>query len=198
MNIVEIGANNGSNTTDFLQNSNLWIFEPNPKYVNILNDKFENNDNVKIFQKAVSNFDGNAVFNISSDGVSSSLNKLSKFSIDNNLIKFDSSIIVDVIRMDTFLIENNIDIINYLHCDAQGNDLRILESFGDRIHSIERGMVEVSLRDELYDDVINDFKNTIIFLENNGFVIENLLELKNTKWYDGNLKFHKKKLLNII
>jgi FkbM family methyltransferase len=192
MNIIEIGANDGTDTLKFAKNGKVWAFEPNPYYVSILNEKFKNNKNISIIEKAVSDFDGTAVFNIDKIGYSSSLNKLSNFTIKNNLIKYESNMIVNVTRMDTFLIENNIEVIDYFHCDAQGSDLTILKSFGNMLSVIRGGVIEVSFNDELYDGVVNHLKDAINFLKENKFTIDNLPEiLKNIKRYDGNLKFHK-------
>ena len=132
MNIIEIGANDGGNTSKFFKDAMIWSFEPNPFLAKTLRYKFRNNTNIQIIEKAVGDFDGTSTFNISADGQSSSLYELSTFSKENTKIKYVSQVLVDVIRMDTFLIQNNIDIIDYFHCDAQGNDLTILKSFGDK------------------------------------------------------------------
>jgi FkbM family methyltransferase len=173
MKIIEVGANNGDHTLEFSKNSKVWAFEPIPSYVKILKDKFKNNPNVRIVDSAVSDFNGTASFNISTNGWSSSLNDLTDFSISNTKVRFESQIKVNVTRMDTFIIENNIDTIDYFHCDAQGNDLKILQSFGDKLSLIKRGKVEVSFGNELYKDVINDLDSVIDFLKNNGFKISN-------------------------
>ena len=196
MNIIEIGANDGSHTNWFYKNSNVWCFEPNPFYVNLLNNKFLNEDNVNVIDKAVSDFDGFANFNIASDGLSSSLNELSDFSIKNTKIQYESQILVEVIRMDTFLYEHNINKIDYLHCDAQGEDLKILKSFGDKISIVQKGKVEVTLRDELYSNSLNHVNDVADFLNDNNFEIINWREINMNKkdkyQYDGNLQFCKK------
>lgn len=195
-NIIEIGANNGSHTGRFFQKSNVWCFEPNPHYVSILSDIFKNNDNIKIIQKAVSDFNGEAHFYISEDGSSSSLNNLTDFATNNTQIKYVDKMLVSVIRMDTFLDDIDIDVIDYLHCDAQGEDLKILKSFGDKLHIIQKGKIEASLRNELYSNTSNNINDTIEFLTNNGFEIINLREIDNYKLnvnrYDCDIQFCKK------
>ena len=177
MNIIEIGANNGSDTKRLCSGVNMWCFEPNPYYVKLLNESFQNNKNVKVIQKAVSDFNGNAYFNLALDGQSSSLNNLSNFAINNTNIKYTDKILVDVIRMDTFLTQININEIDYFHCDAQGDDLKILKSFDNKISFIKRGKIEVSLRDEIYADTSNNVNEVIEFLTTNGFEITNLKEI---------------------
>lgn len=196
MNIIEIGANDGGNTSKFFKDAMVWSFEPNPFLAKTLRYKFRNNTNIQIIEKAVGDFDGTSTFNISADGQSSSLYELSTFSKENTKIKYVSQVLVDVIRMDTFLIENNIDIIDYFHCDAQGNDLTILKSFGDKLESIRAGKIEVSLNDELYENVSNSLETSISFLTENGFDISNLSDINKIKsqsiQYDVNVEFYKK------
>lgn len=52
MNIIEIGANDGSDTARFSDKSNVWCFEPNPHYAKLLGSMFGKNTNVKILQKS--------------------------------------------------------------------------------------------------------------------------------------------------
>jgi FkbM family methyltransferase len=202
MNIIEIGANDGSHTMDFYRNSNVWCFEPNPVYANLLRNKFSKNKNVSVLEMAVSDFNGTANFNISSDGLSSSLNELTEFSIKNTKIKYNNKIEVNVVRMDTFLMENNIQIIDYLHCDAQGEDLKILKSFGNFISIIKKGKIEVTLKDELFSNTSNHIDDVVHFLNINEFEIINWREIdmnrKDIYRYDGNVEFCKKNTKNLI
>jgi len=201
MKIIEIGANNGDHTSEFSKNSKVWAFEPIPLYVKILKDRFKNNSNVVIIDSAVSDFDGVSSFNVSTNGWSSSLNDLTDFSINNTKVRFESQINVNVTRMDTFIIENNIDTIDYFHCDAQGNDLKILHSFGDKLSLIKKGKVEVSFGNELYKDVINDLHSVIDFLKNNGFKISNWRNINNKlnkHHYDGNVEFFNINHINLL
>jgi hypothetical protein len=151
---------------------------------------------------AVSDFNGTANFNISSDGVSSSLNELTEFSIKNTKIKYNNKIEVNVVRMDTFLMENNIQIIDYLHCDAQGEDLKILKSFGNFISIIKKGKIEVTLKDELFSNTSNHIDDVVHFLNINEFEIINWREIdmnrKDIYRYDGNVEFCKKNTKNLI
>lgn len=201
MNVIEIGANDGGNTFEFSKNCKVWSFEPDPANVKILKDKFINNKNVVIIEKAVSDFNGTALFNVATNGMSSSLNDLTDFSINNTKVKFKNQINVDVVRMDTFIIENNMDVIDYFHCDAQGNDLKILHSFGNKLSLIKKGKVEVSFGEELYENVTNDLHSVIDFLKDNGFEINNWRDINNKlskRHYDGNVEFFNKNYINLI
>jgi FkbM family methyltransferase len=202
MNIIEIGANDGSHTANFSKNSNVWCFEPNPHYTRLLKSIFLNNNNVNVIQKAVSNFNGKAYFYISVDGASSSLNFLSDFATHNTKIRYVDRVLVDVVRMDSFLTNTKISVIDYFHCDAQGEDLNILKSFGDMIHIIQKGKIEVSLKDELYLGKSNNVNEAADFLNDSGFEILNWREINENKMdiyrYDGNLQFCKKNNKQLI
>ena len=202
MNIIEIGANNGSHTNWFYKNSNVWCFEPNPIYANLLKNKFSNNKNVNVIEKAVSNFNGKAYFYIALDGNSSSLNNITEFATNNTNIKYVDKVIVDVIRMDSFLMDNNINTIDYFHCDAQGEDLNILKSFGDKIQIIQKGKIEVTLKNELYSGISNNVNEAIDFLNTNEFEIINLKEIDmhkaDIRRYDCNVQFCKKNNKQLI
>lgn len=202
MNIIEIGANDGSDTSRFSDKSNVWCFEPNPHHAKLLRSKFKNSKNVKIIEMAVSDFNGNRHFNISLDGNSSSLNDLTDFAIRKTKIKYVDEVNVDVVRMDTFLTNNNIKHIDYFHCDAQGDDFKILKSFGDKISMIQKGKIEVSLKDELYLNTSNNVDEVIQFLTENNFEIINWREINKNKIdtyrYDCNVIFCQKNNKNII
>jgi FkbM family methyltransferase len=195
MNIIEIGAHMGGNTQKFYKNAMIWSFEPNPIFANILRDKFQTHENITIIEKAVSDFNGTSTFNIALDGQSSSLYDLSEYAIYNTKIKYVNQITVDVIRMDTFLSENDIDDIHFFQCDAQGNDLTILKSFGNHLFNIHAGKIEVSLKNELYKNVSNSLDKTIDFLNDNGFVITNY---DTTNPHDTNLEFYNKSKIHLI
>jgi hypothetical protein len=117
-------------------------------------------------------------------------------------IHYNNKIEVNVVRMDTFLMENNIQIIDYLHCDAQGEDLKILKSFGNFISIIKKGKIEVTLKDELFSNTSNHIDDVVHFLNTNEFEIINWREIdmnrKDIYRYDGNVEFCKKNTKNLI
>ncbi len=73
--------------------------------------------------------------------------------------------------MDTFIKEAHIAKIDYLHCDTQGNDLKVLQSFGGYIGFLNSGKIECVKQNSLYKDVDNDLDSVVDFLKTNGFQI---------------------------
>ena len=59
--VFDIGANEGDIIEFFLKNSNnsmLYGIEPHQHNINILNNKFKNNERVKIFNGAINTYNG--------------------------------------------------------------------------------------------------------------------------------------------
>jgi FkbM family methyltransferase len=178
--IFDVGANNGSSCEHYATNENtVYAFEPTPFLLNNFLYK-KNNKNYIVIPKAVSDYDGIAEFNIAgqSDWGCSSLNKF-----ENNLdktwpgredFKITETIQVPVIRLDTFIEENNIKTIDILHCDTQGNDFKVLKSLGKYLNIIKSGSVEVYKQNPLYSNIDNHMDNVISFLKQNEFVIKDI------------------------
>ena len=105
---------------------------------------------------------------------------------------------VEVIRLDTFIDENNIDSIDYFHCDAQGSDLDILKSLNEKICLIKRGQVEGSRNENLYN-IENGCSHIIEYLEKNNFIVINKEEIdKKINWKDLNILFVNKKYQTLL
>ena len=176
--IFDVGANSGTSCVHYTEDPNfiVYAFEPTPHLLeNYLYP--QQKENYIVVPYAISDFNGEATFNVAGQedwGCSS----LHEFSDNLNLtwpgrqdFKVTESITVNVQRMDTFIENNNIEYINFLHCDTQGNDLKVLESFGKYIDILQSGVVEASNQNPLYKDVDNSVTSIINFLEGNNFMV---------------------------
>ena len=118
--------------------------------------------NYKITNSAVSDFNGYTTFYETNYKVASSLlkpkKKLDKFWTRSNdlLIKTVSKGVkvrkkykVKVVTLEKFCKENSIKIINYLHIDAQGNDLRVIKSLKNFRECLIEGVAEIPKSDSL-------------------------------------------------
>jgi hypothetical protein len=88
---------------------------------------------------------------------------------------YTQTIEIETIRMDSFMKQNNICTVDFLHCDTQGNDLKVLKSFGDNIHLLKSGKVECFNKSNLYKEVENDFNSVTEFLKSKGFSIDEVV-----------------------
>lgn len=177
--IIEIGGNNGEDTMKYAEACNvLYVFEPVPYLADKLRGMFEANPKVKVIQKAVSDFNGTARFGISGPNHNWNLgcSSLNEFNPnihsewpgrpDFNMMEY---IDVDVIRLDDFIREEGIESIEFLHVDAQGSDLKVLQSLGTEIHKVKAGRCEASNTVALYKDVDNSANSIMRHLSLNGY-----------------------------
>ena len=175
----DVGAHNGSDSIPLaIANPDVqfYAFEPNPYMVEVIKSQTANLKNYTIIQKAVSDFNGTANFNISKygpTGVSSLLefSKTARINWSGFFLSNDEKIDVEVIRLDTFIEENNIKNINYLHVDTQGSDLNVLKGLGKYLVNVNEGQVEAAVRPESLYVNQNTYQDTMKFLVDNGFEI---------------------------
>lgn len=186
--VIEVGVHRAEDTrrlynqyVHWSENHYYYGFEPNPDKFSLIERKVGHFQNFSLIKKAVDLENAIKKFNIKATNASgiSSLYDINH-SMDEKYYNprfrsgFEKSTEVECIRMDTFIEENEIEEVVYLHCDAQGNDINVLKSFGDQIHKLKSGKVEASSGDFLYEYKENSTENCVTFLENNGFEITNI------------------------
>ena len=171
--IFDIGANNGLNGLAFAilnPATKVFSFEPNPtlKKIILRNKKiFEkslkiNLKNFFFIEKAVSNKKKRTFFYITENDATSSLlrpkKKLNKFWTENkdasiknisNWIKVKRKIKIETIKLKDFCKDNQISKIPYIHCDAQGNDLKVFEGLDNYRRIVKEGVLESAVKSKL-------------------------------------------------
>jgi FkbM family methyltransferase len=157
--IFDVGANNGRTFyRNAVQGDVVYAFEPTPELARYIRDwvSKENVPNFNLYELAVSDVEGIQTLNISGQGdwgctslheYTDNINSIWPGRSDFNVThKVD----VKVIRLDNFIKDNNIEQIDYLHIDTQGNDYNVLLSLGDKHHIVKEGVVEVPNKVHLY------------------------------------------------
>lgn len=178
---IDVGANYGHETFKFMREPDTYVYsiEPNPE----LYDKLKNdtlNKNVSVFNFALSNYNGKARFNLSNkrDKGCSSLNSYSKNSKtewpgrDDFIV--DDIIEVEVKTLKNFIKEQEIQKIDFIKIDAQGEDLRILEGCSEHLNKIKSGVIEACNKTDILYNNQNSKEASVKFLENNGFMVERI------------------------
>jgi FkbM family methyltransferase len=133
---------------DALANPSLRIFafEPNMQIAAKLLGALSN---IVIVPMAVSETDGCAEFNITAAPGSSSLLPVNDVNarqwIGGQGISVVSQTIVPTIRLDTFMNLAGIRTVDYLKIDAQGTDLSVVKSLGNRLKDLRKIYLEVSV-----------------------------------------------------
>jgi len=145
--IFEIGAGDGGDTLDFLKifdsvDAKLFVFEPEPKNIAILKNRIKD-QRFNLFEGAVSDIDGKVWFHRSRTSNSQDLSLSGSIMKPKNVLKiwnwiyFDQNIQISSITIDVFCKMNNIQKIDFIWCDAQGAEERIImggqESFKNKV-----------------------------------------------------------------
>jgi FkbM family methyltransferase len=153
------------------------MFEPNPKRAAELERKSAGAPTIHVVAKAVSNRNGSATFHIACYDDCSSLQN---FDATANTawvhpwhpykhFEMVNDIEVEVIRLDTFFEQNGIAQVDRLEIDAQGEDLRVVESLGARIADVKKIQIEVNIHaSPLYSDSFTR-EQAVEFFTSQGF-----------------------------
>lgn len=152
----------------------MFTFEPIPSLYHHLHKKLSQYHNAHIIASAVDINDGWQYFNVSdfSSKGASSLHDYNRAVADAwhaEAFTHTSKYLVSVVRLDSFLLRERIETVDYLWVDAQGNDFRVLQSLGDKIGCVKAGKCEVSFTKSLYTNVTNDWRTVAQWLQNKGF-----------------------------
>ena len=126
---IDIGANKGTISEIIKQNSNdcdkIWLFEPAPDSYKLLCNKFKNDSNVKVWNLALSNYNGTNNFFINKKNPMSGFNFLEKSMFSFNLEDYDT-VCSQVSALDNLKIPVGYQ-IPFIKIDAEGQDFHILQ-----------------------------------------------------------------------
>lgn len=182
----DVGANDGSSLyNQSVEGALVYAFEPTPR---LLRDFLypKSSDNFIVIPKAVSDFNGKTIFHIAGqhDWGCSSLNTfndgLERTWLGRTDFKVTEDIEVEVITLESFIEENGIPYIDFLHVDTQGSDLAVLRGLGKYISIVKAGVIEVPANKEvaLYKEQ-HTKEEAIDFLQKNNFKITKITEQQN-------------------
>ena len=173
--IIEIGAHNGKDTKMLYENfpnANIHSFEANKK----IYDKYLTtliNDKVKILNKAVCEINGKKTFyvtnNLLGDGGASSLLQ-STDSYLKTYIKREDTVEVDAIRLEDYMIENNIEKVDLMWMDIEGYEYYVLKDSKNILKNFKYIYLEVNFQEFR--------KNTVLFDKLHKFMIDNNFSIK--------------------
>ncbi len=136
--IFDIGANMGEYSEMLIKhcdklniNYQLHLFEPQKECVEILLSKFNANPNVIINNLAVSSENGYIDFYMETKGASSSSIYKREVFVQSEKVQ------VSCIKLDDYIIKNNINKINFIKIDLEGHELEVLRSLQNSFDKIE-------------------------------------------------------------
>jgi len=212
--IVDIGSFNALEAIHFSKhypNSQIFSFEPHPdSYANCL-ENTKNIKNIKVINKAVYSsskvvkfftIDKEKSVTNNPEGVLGSSSML----LGNPEYPYEkyvqNEIEVEAIRIDDFLIQNNLEKIDFAWIDVQGVGLSVLKSFGSFLHTvkvihIEGENFEIYENQEMFSEIHSFLlKNKFKLIDGNKKTnyLDNFIYVKNKYYY----KFFYKVILNKI
>lgn len=169
----DVGAYRCEHTYEYaLFNPSLRVFafEPN---MHLAAKMFGALPNIIVVPMAVSESDGCAEFNITASPASSSLLPIDDDNarqwIGGGEIRVVNKTTVPTIRLDTFMNLAGIHAVDYLKIDAQGADLAVLKSSGNRLKDFRKIYLEVSVTPHPVYQGCASKKETVEFLGERGF-----------------------------
>jgi FkbM family methyltransferase len=187
--ILDIGACEGEESIRYSKifpNSKIYCFEPVPKNQELIlqNIQSHNLNNIELVPCALSDEEGFQKLYVSS-GKPNEMGNTNDWDFGNKSssllppymhivkfpwVSFDKEIIVVIKKLSSFLIERNILIVDFVHLDVQGAELKVLKGAESFINSIKAIWLEVS-NIELYKD--QPLRSNIEdFMVSNGFFLE--------------------------
>jgi FkbM family methyltransferase len=146
---IDVGAHLGEKTYSEAQSDPLltvYAFEPN---LAVARQIWGTLENYVVVPAAVSEQDGFLPFNICELDAASSLLQYNADGLQNWIgndgLQKTQTALVPTIRLDTFMESLDIEHVDYLKIDAQGADLAVIKSAGERLSDIDRITLEVQV-----------------------------------------------------
>jgi FkbM family methyltransferase len=172
---IDVGAHYGEVTLPYANQNpalRIFAFEPNLRAAAALIGRAPN---LIVVPMAVAETDGQAEFNINSMDAASSLLPMSEEAregwIGGASLRVESTVYVPTIRLDTFLNVLQIPSVDLLKIDAQGMDLAVIRSTGDRLRDIVKITLEVDVSQKLLYRGAPSKSEVLDFLTSAGFIL---------------------------
>ena len=160
--IIDCGAHIGSDSIELAKifpKSEVYSFEPVPILYEKLQYLTRTYKNIKTFNCALSNTDGEADFYLSSGAsdASSSLLEPNEHLETHPDVNFNEKIIVKTFKLDTWALNNNITKVDFLWLDMQGFELDMLKASTNIFPTVKLIHTEVSIKES--------YKNSVLYSE---------------------------------
>lgn len=192
--VLDIGTNDGQ-SIDIFRSINthciIYGFEPNAKLFPILEKKYKNVKNVKLFNKGVSSKTGKKKFYSNVLDLTSSFEKPELDSdyirlkakilgLNNPEMLIDSEYEVEIVTLNDFILSYNIKQIDVIKIDVEGHELDCLQGLFGSFDQLQCQIKYIQI-EEHQDDMYRKNSTEIIDLLNEN----NFYECKRIKHYVG-------------
>jgi len=171
---IDVGAHAGQDTLDAaLHDHELLVFAFEPNWA-LARQIMGRAANYVVLPMAVSDTDGLAEFFINSSDVSSSLVRMEQSGLahwQDFDLSIKSSVVVQTIRLDTFLQVADLPVVDFLKVDAEGIDLRVVKSAGHRLKDIREIKLEVDTAPDILYQGAPRHDEVVTFMLSCGFAL---------------------------
>jgi len=187
---IDAGANVGilSIYMSMFTSGKIYAFEPVPQIFEALQKTIESNDmkNVEIFNVALGNKNSKETFsfNVEHNGGCRTLNEFNK---GFHVHPLDESIEVNMITLDDFVKDHNVDKLDLLKMDVEGFEQQVFEGGINTIEKFRPDIVsefchhmikDVGLNPEQYFDILKKYYKNIYLIDR---PIMQLIRIKDSK-----------------
>jgi FkbM family methyltransferase len=145
---IDVGAHEGELTFPFAAADSsllVYAFEPNLHAASRIMGRLRN---YVVLPIAVTGRDGSAELQVNAYEPSSSLLPADEAGVKSWITEQEFKVVgtltVPTMRLDTFMNEAGIDAVDYLKIDAQGLDLEVVKSAGDRLRDVAKVQLEAT------------------------------------------------------
>ncbi len=191
---IDVGAHKGTYTDLIINNFRVkkaLMFEPQDNIFNYLKKKYENNKNIIIFNKALSEKKEHLNFNFNKHDLTSSLSNLDP---DNNYLKLKAKLFgtdtkgmiekkstIETSTLFSTMEDLNLEHVDLLKIDTEGHEFQVIKGIKDKIKKIRFILVEFH-NDEIY--ISYNPKELHNYLQTNNFKLINSFKFPFTTWED--------------
>ncbi len=178
----DVGAHMGLYTdlvNKIYPNCKSFLFEPQSTIFNKVNEKYSSNNNVQVFNKAISDTEKKQNLYLNMHDLTSTL---STFDEQSSYLNFKAKLygtdiknmsygteLVQTITLDKFMSEHNVDKIDLIKIDTEGHEFNVLKGLKNQIENVENILIEFHHRDLFLDYDPNKIHQYLI---DNGFKLE--------------------------
>lgn len=172
--IFDIGANKGTWTKEcmkYFPNAKYVLFEPQSNLKNEINNCLKGHNNYTLYSLGVGNKDGELLFTYHDRDDSCTFN----ISESEASKKGYKQVKTKIVKLDTFVKEENLPTPNILKIDAEGIDLDVLNGASELLNkNVEIVLVEVGI---LNNHIQNTALNVLKYMDNVNYKLFDITDL---------------------
>ena len=173
---IDVGAHEGESTMPYAAKDPsllIYAFEPNLRAASRAMGRLRN---YVVLPIAIAERDGSATLQLNAYEQSSSLLPPDRDGVDRWITEqhFEvvGTVVVPTMRLDTFMTEAGLRSIDFMKVDAQGLDLEVVRSAGERLNDIARVQLEATTVPYRQYEGAPDRSAIVDFMESKGFVLK--------------------------